>query len=123
MEVIKIADEIQKKIDALDTIRKEVRKRADAKAKAISDYDKQIAIVLIQLKLGKPMDLDGHTIEKTPTTLCEKIAKGICWRERLELEQAAAAYASAVSNLDVLRAQLNGLQSIFRHLEEIGGAG
>ncbi|GAG55245.1 unnamed protein product [marine sediment metagenome] len=72
MEVVKIGDEIQKRIDALDTIRASVRERADAKAKAIAEYDKQIAIVLIQLKLGKPMGLDGKTIENTPTTLCEK---------------------------------------------------
>ncbi len=117
MEVVKIANEIQKKIDALDTIRGKVRERADTKAQAISDYDKQIAIVLIQLKLGKPMVFEGLDIEKTPTTLCEKIAKGICWRERLELEQAIASYGSAVSNLNVLQAQLCGLQSIFRHLE------
>ena len=118
MEIINIKDEIQKRIVALDTIRASVRERADAKAKAIAEYDKQIAIVLIQLKLGKPMGLDGKTIENTPTTLCEKIAKGICWNERLKMEQAIAWYNSANTNLEVVRTQLMGFQSILKYLDE-----
>ena len=39
MEIVNIKDEIQKRIVALDTIRASVRERADAKAKAIAEYD------------------------------------------------------------------------------------
>ena len=119
MEIVNIKDEIQKRIVALDTIRASVRERADAKAKAIAEYDKQIAIVLIQLKLGKPMGLDGKTIENTPTTLCEKIAKGICWNERLKMEQAIAAYNAANTNLETVRTQLMGYQTIYKYLENV----
>jgi cell division septum initiation protein DivIVA len=118
MEVVKIADEIQKKIDALDTIRATVRERANAKAKAIAEYDKQIAITLIKLSSGKTMTIDEHKIEKPSVSVSEKIAKGICWQEKLNMEQATASYSAAVTNLDVVMAQLNALQSIYRHLSE-----
>jgi hypothetical protein len=118
MEVVKIKDEIQKRINLLDAIRGEVKKRADAKAISIAEYDKQIAIVLIQLKEGEPFDIDGKTIKGTPTTLCKDVAKGVCWHERLKMEQAIAAYNSANTNLDVVRAQLNGYQSILKYLDE-----
>ncbi len=120
MDGMQIANEILQKNEDLDKIRATIKDRVNAKAKAMSGYDKKIAIVLIMLKNGEEMAIDGHITKNPPTTVCEKIAKGLCWREKLEMEQAIGACASATSNLDVLKSQLIGLQSIYKHLDSMG---
>ena len=55
---------------------------------------------------------------KLPATIIEKTAKGICWQARLDMEKADALYKSLISNIDSVQAELNGFQSINRHLSE-----
>ena len=76
---------------------------------AISDYDKQLKIAIVVLKE------EG----KFPATLIEKIAKGVCSDHRLTLELAEVGYKSCISNLEALKAQLNGYQSIYKHLDSV----
>ena len=40
MEITQIADQIQNKINEIDSIRKEIRSRGDWKAEKISEYEK-----------------------------------------------------------------------------------
>ena len=116
-DLIEIKTKILKATDLLAKMRVEIKARAERKAKAISNYDKALAVTIIGLKNGKKMILDGEEIEKPPTTILEKIAKGICYKEKLELEEAEALYKSLISNIDSLKAELNGYQSINRHLD------
>ena len=105
LDIKSIADEIEKKIAQIDVGRKILIDRIDEKARAISEYDKRLAIRILELQS-----------EGTPATLCEKLAKGDCWQQRLEMEKAEGMYKAATSGMESLMAQLNGLQSIFRHL-------
>ena len=118
MEIVKISDEIQKKINLLEKGRRQLQEKANYKAETIGNYDRKLAIVLIRLKTGQPISLDGNIIEKPPASIMEKIAKGICWEEALAKEQATAEYALTVTKLQIVQAELNALQSIFRHLQE-----
>ena len=102
-----IASAIDSKIQLLEQMRFELRKRTEEKAKAISDYDKHLMLKMVQLR------------ESYPATLVEKIAKGECWEQRYKLELAEGLYKSLISNIDCVQAELNGLQSINRHLSEL----
>ena len=118
MDIIEISNEIQKKIKLLEKSREIIRERANDKAKAISDYDRALALAIVKLRNDKSCYIDGVDVgEKTPTTVMKEIAKGICWREKLELEKAEGLYKSAVSGINSLQAELNGLQSIFRWMD------
>ncbi len=118
MEVIEISREIEKRIGLLATARKELAKRAKEKAAAIADYDRALAITLIKLREGVELAFEGHKLKNIPVTVMEKIAKGMCFQERLAMEEAAASYGVAVSGMNSLQAELNGFQSIYRHLSE-----
>jgi len=50
----------------------------------------------------------------------EKIAKGICYQEKLNMELAEAQYKNAIVGMSAIQAELNGFQSIYRHLEQRG---
>ena len=106
--VINIANAIDHKIKQLEIMRAEIKGRAIAKAEAISNYDRSLTKHIILLK------------EKgSPTTIVEKIARGECWSERYDMELADGLYKSLISNMTCIQAELNGLQSINRHLSEL----
>jgi hypothetical protein len=47
------------------------------------------------------------------------VAKGICSQARNDMEIADGLYKSVISNIDSVQAELNGLQSINRHLDQL----
>ena len=117
-DILLIADEIHKKIDILEKMRVQIKDRAERKAETIAEYDRKLAVNIMKLKNGIEMELDGEKISNPPATLIEKIAKGIIWKERLEMEKADGLYKSIISNIDSVQSELNGLQSINRYLEK-----
>jgi len=120
MEGTKVANAIQNCIDAISKQRRKLESQAAKTAEAISAYDKRLAIVLIELKNGKKLELEGQIIENPPVGTAKEIAKGLCWRERLNKEQAEAMWKAVNNNLNALLAELNGYQSINKHLDSFG---
>ena len=116
MEVVEIADEIRKKIIQIAAAVEHIDELAISKATALANYDRQWAVVSIKLKNGIPFTLDKETIQNPPATLIDKLARGICHKEKLEAEKAEALYKSLIIKVDALQAMLNGFQSINRHL-------
>ena len=116
-EIINISSQIQAKVDKLKEIRSSLVDRTARKAKAAAEYEKVLAMTMIKLRNGVEMELDGHKVIDVQTTVLEKISRGICWKERLELEEAEGEYKSAITNIETLKAELNGLQSIYKHLD------
>ena len=115
-DVIQISTQIQAKIQELDRALAQVALRADSKAIAIAEYEKVLAITILKLKNGKDMELGGERVGTSPVSVMEKIAKGICWQEKLAMEKADAQYKNLMAGLKVCEAQMNALQSIFRHM-------
>lgn len=115
--MIKTAEKINGKVNQLAEMRVGINALASAKARTISDYDRSLAITLIKMRNGVKMQLEGQTIENPPTTIMEKLARGICWKEKLAMEEAETRYKAHISSMDSIKAELNGLQSVNRHLE------
>ncbi len=116
-DIIEISKQIIKKIKEIDIIRAEIKQRGDDKARAASVYDMEISKTLIGLENGKTYELDGEKIKEPPKSIMEKVAKGICWDKKLEMDSSEAAYKSVITNLSAVQAQLNALQSLNKHLE------
>ena len=87
-------------------------------AVALSEYDRQLAVTLIKLRNGKEATLDGETIQSPPATITEKIAKGVCWEAKLNADTKEGELKALQSTMNAIMAELNGLQSIYRHLDE-----
>ena len=116
-DVLTNKERIEEKIFELEQERGKLEQAAQERALAISHYDRAIALVLLRMKNGLIQKFEGEEVGNVSVTNQEKIAKGICWRERLRLEEAESMYKSLVSNIDSIKAELNGLQSINRHLQ------
>lgn len=119
MEVYEIAKKIEGRIDLLAKMRIEIRERAERKAKTAAAYDKALAVTMIRLKNGEEFDIDGNLVSKVPTTYMEKVARGICHKEKLEMDEAEALYKSLISNIDSVQSEMNAYQSINRHLDKL----
>lgn len=104
-----IREIIEKLVAEIGHCRREIETKGNARAKAISNYDKQLKIAIVVLRE------EG----KFPATLIEKIAKGVCCDHREQLELAEVGYKACISNLEALKAQLNGYQSIYKHLDSV----
>jgi hypothetical protein len=117
MELMQISEQIVKKIKEIDTIRAELKKRGEDKALTASDYDRNIAMTLMGLENGKAYNIGDDVVQNPPKSIMEKLARGLCWQEKLEMDKAEANYKSVVSNLDAVKSQLNALQSLNRNLD------
>jgi hypothetical protein len=115
--IIRIVDEMDERIRLLGLARKELAPRARAKANCLANYDRAIARTLIQLKNGVPFIINDQEIKDPPASYAEKIARGICAKEKIESEYAEAEYKNAIVGIECIQAELNGLQSQFRHLD------
>ena len=116
MELMQTSKKIEEKIKTLELGRDILKEYAKNKAETISNYEKQMAIVLIRLKNGSEFDLEGEKIKNPPASIMEKIAKGVCFKEKLDMELAEAQYKNAIVGMGAIEAELNGYQSINRFL-------
>jgi hypothetical protein len=116
-EVVEVADQITKRIALLEKGRSELERTARAKAETAAEYAKVLAVAILRIKNNKPCELEGETTEKVPASVMSHVAKGLCWKEQMAADLAEAQYKLTVEKMDSIRAELNGFQSIFRHLE------
>ena len=77
------------------------------KAKALTAYDKAMAIQTLELRPDHPV------------TILERIVKGECENEMLEKSIAESAYKSCITIIEARKAQLNALQSLFKQQEDM----
>ena len=118
MHVADVSKKIEQKIALLEKARGTLEGLANDKALAAAMYEKELAVTLIKLKNGKPFLLEGESVVNPPATICEKIAKGICWKSKLQADQAEANYKLAIIKLECVETEMNALQSINRYLDK-----
>lgn len=116
--MLDVSEKIQEKIKLLEAMQVEIKKRAEDKSIKNAEYEKKLAITIIKLKNGEAMTIENETIQNPQATIIEKIARGICWQEKLEADKSEAMYKALISNIDCTMATLNGWQSINRYLDK-----
>lgn len=119
MQAVEVAKQIEVKIQLLEKGRGMLLPLALERANKLAEYDKTLAIIILKLRNGQEMTFEGQPVKELPVTLTEKVAKGICWQEKLASETADTEYVLAVKKLQTVESELQGYQSIFRHLSEM----
>ena len=114
-----IAGVIEDKIKLLETGRDRLKVDALKKAEQIALYERELAKTIIQLKNGKEMELEGEKIQNPPVTILEKIARGICWQEKLNADLCDTTYRSTVIKMQVIQSEHNAYQSLYKSQLEV----
>lgn len=117
LDIITMQGKINASISELREAWKTLKVRADDKAKTSGEYEKAIAITIIKLKNGVEFDFEGQKILSPPVTIIEKIARGICFREKIAMEQAEALYKNANVVCENIRTEINAYQSLLKFIE------
>lgn len=116
-DILTTANKIHNKIKELEEQRENLLPASFDKAKSISEYDKAIALTELKLRNGLITEFEGVSISNLPVTLIRDIAKGICYQENFNREIGESNYKAIVSIMDAIKAEMNGLQSINKHIE------
>jgi len=119
MELQVISQQMTKRIKALTDSRSTLKDLAITKANAITEYEKKVAITIIKLRNGMEAELEGEVISNPPVTVIDKVSKGMCWQEKLEMEKSEALYKAEIVCMNALQAELNGLQSLNKYVTEV----
>lgn len=119
MDMLKAARLINGKIKELEELKLELHTLSIDKSMKEGRYEKEIARTIMRLKMGEVFTLDGAEIKDPPASYTINIAKGICWKEKHEADMADLSLRNQLKIIDTTIAQLNGYQSINKHLAEI----
>ena len=117
LHIIEVAKRIQEKIILLEKGRGQIEIAGQEKATTSGNYDKALALALIRLKNGVMLDIEGEKIENPPASTAERIAKGICFQQKIDMEMAENKYKAIISKMQSVQAEVNALQSINRYLQ------
>ena len=110
---------IEDKIKLLETGRGRLEKDSFEKASNLALYEKELAKTIIKLKNGEEMELEGAKIQNPPTTIMEKIARGLCYQEKMNADLAETTYKSTIVKIQTVQAELNAYQSLYKSQIEI----
>lgn len=105
MHITDITTKIDILIDKLNKLGSRLLSLSDEKAGTIAAYEKRMAKEIVELKAN------GH-----PVTLVEKLAKGKCAKESIEMHTAEAMYKTTMTLIQITMAQLNALQTKSKYL-------
>ena len=108
MTPVKIAEHMDRAIKALGVEGQKSTDLITAKADAMANYDKLLGVAVARLKM-----------EGVQTTIIEKQAKGECAEALYSKVIAEESLKAHYSRMEQLKAQLNGLQSMNRHLDSL----
>jgi hypothetical protein len=117
MDVIAIRDKIEWKIAQLEEARQQIQPLSEDKANGKANYDRALAINIVKLKNKLITSFNGMDCTNLPATLIVPVAKGIIYKECFDKEVSEASYKGCITTIEAIKAELNGLQSINKHLE------
>lgn len=117
-DTMKVSECIDGKIDELEQLKKELEAMPELVSSSAAEYEKKLAKTIIQLKNGVLFNLDGVDVSNPLTTITEKVARGICWKEAMDAQLNEIRFKNLNKKIDIVESQLNGFQSINRHLSE-----
>ena len=115
-----VALAIEAKIEIMERERPRLSEIAREKALTAGEYEKQLAITLIQLKNASIEEWNGLPVGKIPASIMSKVAQGIANEYKIKADVAESAYKAHVLKLDSIKVEMNGLQSIYKHLDSTG---
>lgn len=118
-ETFELARGIVDKIKELDSLVQKMPELARNKTVSESEYEKTLAKTIVSLKNGGEHEINGEKVKNPPVTILEKIAKGICWQEKLQMDKDDQLYRICNVRIEVTKSQLNAYQSLNRHLSEV----
>jgi len=117
MDPVTIADKIQNRIAEIDFFKDQIFEASLKKAETKREFAKACAITKFKLKNGVIETWEGQHVGKISQSAAERLAEDMNYELQFETDVAEGNYKSIIVAIAATQAQLNGLQSINRHLQ------
>lgn len=117
--VLEVAQLIYSKQQQIEYARKKLKPIGEKKDKANMKYERALAIQISELNNCVEYEIEGKKYKKPPASGANKIAAGMIAEIGFEKEQAETEYKYANKVIDSIKAEVNALQSIYKHLDQI----
>jgi len=117
MDIVTLNSQINSACGQIQFLSGELDRYGRAAAEKCAEYDKQLAVTLVKLKNGEAVDFFGEKVQNPPVGTSERIAKGICYKAKMEAELAEHLYVNCQQQLKAAMAVLSGRQSQNKYLE------
>lgn len=118
MELLKTSEEMRVKMAKADDLIALLPSLSEEWAKKETNYKRELAKTIVGLRNGKTYHIEQIEISGIPTTVMQKVAEGICWKEQLEMDVSERTYKNTLESIRSNASNLNAVQSINRHLSE-----
>ena len=119
MELMEIASKIEEKIHLLEKGREVLQEKTNRAVEASGEYEKALAITLLKLENKAITEWGGYDCTKIAKGNMDKIAKGMCWKEKMEMDKAEKEYKITLVKLEMIKTEMNGYQSVNRYIKEV----
>ena len=106
-------------ISAIGEERRRLDDLAEHKARTKATWKKTRTTTMVSLRGGMTFDIGDVKVGYKSESNLRSDAEGIISELEYDMDVAESAYKNCIVNLDCLRAQLNGKQSINRHLDNL----
>jgi len=116
-DIMTIHQNIENKIKNLNKCSFLLKDRSEQRAATATEYEKQLSITILKLKNNSITEFDGQIINNPPAPMLDKIAKGICWKYKLEMEKAESSYKNLLVGIDITKTEINALQSLLKYVD------
>jgi hypothetical protein len=117
MDVLTMRDKIEIAIQEIEKLVDRLPEAAMEKANTLANYEKEIAITILQIKNGVRVTFEGEDIKNIAATLIPSVAKGICYKESFDKEMGEGMYKGLITTIEAVKAILNGYQSMNKVLQ------
>jgi len=114
-DYISIKQEIERQLNILAKTIQKLPEYENKKALALGEYEKRIAQTMLSVRQGVPMEIDGQVVKWDSVSGIEKICKGICYQESINLDLAESAFKRQLLTIGSIRDKISALQSILRY--------
>lgn len=116
-DILTNAQKIDQMIQQIEELICTIDEMATDKSNGIANYDRELAITILRLKNKDITEFEGNKIDNLPATILPIIAKGIIYKAAFDKEIGDAGYKAIITKIEARKSQLNGLQSINKHLD------
>ena len=117
MDPVTISAMIQERIGEIDFFKDKIFEAANNKAMAKMNFAKECAITKFKLMNGSIEEWEGQKVGKKSQSAAGDLAEEMNYQLQYDFEVAESNYKSIIVVIEATKAQLNGLQSINKHLE------
>jgi hypothetical protein len=121
MELYESQTQLKVLHDELEEYKSKLNLAAREAANATRDYEKKLALILIQLRNGVEFEYEGEKVVDPPVSVMERIAKGITADLKANADIQESLFSNLKTKISMTQSQALMARSLLENQTQLGG--